>query len=132
ATLLDWRVLAFVVLVAIGTGVVFGIAPAVRATRTSVDAMLKETNRSIAGSGSPVGKALVIAQVAISLALLSGAGLLLRTLQNLRQVDMGFNPRNVLLFQVSPALNRYETAQQNPLYEAIGGRLRARPAVRAP
>src|SRR5262249_24871239 len=69
--------------------------------------------------------------VAISLALLSGAGLLLRTLQNLRQVDMGFNPQNVLLFQVSPALNRYETARQNPLYEQIGERLRPIPGVRS-
>jgi predicted permease len=126
---LDWRVLAFVGLVAIATGVVFGIAPAVRATRTPVSAMLKDTGRGVAGSRSPLGKALVIAQVAISLALLSGAGLLLRTLQNLRQVDLGFNPRNVLLFQVSPALNRYEAARQNPLYAQIGERLRAIPGV---
>jgi predicted permease len=128
---LDWRVLAFVALVAIATGVVFGIAPAVRATRAPVNAMLKESGRAIAGSRSPLGKALVIAQVAISLALLSGAGLLLRTLQNLRHVDMGFNPRNILLFQVSPALNRYDTARQNPLYEQIRERLHAIPGVRS-
>src|SRR5262245_2480473 len=127
----DWRVLAFVALVTIATGVLFGIAPAVRATRTPVNAMLKETSRSIAGSRSPLGKGLVIAQVAISLALLSGAGLLLRTLQNLRHVDMGFNPQNVLLFQVSPALNRYETVRQNPLYDQIGERVRAIPGVRS-
>ena len=108
ASPLDWRVLAFVIAVTTATGVVFGIAPALRATRTDVNAALNENSRSVAASRSVLGRSLVVAQVAISLVLLIGAGLFLRTLQNLRQVDVGFNPRNVVLFRLSPALNRYD------------------------
>ncbi|HEV3061617.1 MAG TPA: ABC transporter permease [Vicinamibacterales bacterium] len=128
---LDWRVLVFVIAVTTLTGVVFGTAPALRATRTDVSAALKDHNRSVAGSPRLFGSFLVVAQVAISLVLLVGAGLFLRTLQNLRHGDLGFNPRNVVLFQVSPALNRYETGKRNPLYDQIGERLRAIAGVRA-
>ena len=120
---LDWRVLAFVIAVTALTGILFGIAPALRATRTDVNAGLKETSRTVAGTRSLLGRALVVAQVAISLVLLSGAGLLLRTLQNLRHVDVGFNPRNVLLFQVNPALNRYDSTRELALYDQIHDRL---------
>jgi predicted permease len=131
ASPLDWRVLAFVIAVTTMTGVVFGIAPALRTTRMDVNFTLKEHTRTVAGSRSLFGRALVVAQVAISLVLLIGAGLFLRTLDNLRRVDFGFNPRNVVLFQVSPALNRYEIEKQNPLYDRIGERLRAIAGVRA-
>jgi predicted permease len=63
--------------------------------------------------------------------LLIAAGLFLRTLQNLRQVDVGFNPRNVLLFRVNPALNRYDSVKSAQLYEQIGDRLRSITGVRA-
>src|SRR5439155_15485437 len=93
ASPLDWRVMAFVIAVSTATGVVFGIAPALRATRTDVNSALKENSWSVARSRSLLGKLLVVAQVTISLVLIVGAGLFLRTLQNLRQVDVGFNPR---------------------------------------
>jgi predicted permease len=131
ASPLDWRVLAFVIAVTTMTGVVFGIAPALRATRMDVNFTLKEHTRTVAGSRSLFGRSLVVAQVAISLVLLIGAGLFLRTLDNLRRVDFGFNPRNVVLFQVSPALNRYDIEKQNPLYDRIGERLRGIAGVRA-
>jgi predicted permease len=131
ASPLDWRVLAFVISVTTVTGVVFGIAPALRATRTDLNPALKQNSRSAAGAWSLLAKSLVVAQVAISLVLLSGAGLLIRTLQNLRQVDVGFNPRNVALFQVSPALNRYDAEKQHVLYDRIGERLRAIAGVRS-
>jgi predicted permease len=131
ASPLDWRVLTFVIAVTTLTGVVFGIAPALPATRTDVNVALKEHSRSLGGSRSLFGRSLVVAQVAISLVLLVGAGLFLGTLENLRHVDFGFNPRNVVLFQVSPALNRYEKEKQNPLYDRIGERLRAIAGVRA-
>ena len=130
ASPLDWRVLAFVLTVTTLTGVVFGIAPALPATRTDVNVALKEHSRSLAGSRSLFGRSLVVAQIAISIVLLIGAGLFLRTLDNLRHVDFGFNPRNVMLFQVSPALNRYERDKQNPLYDRIGESLRAIAGVR--
>jgi predicted permease len=131
ASPLDWRVLTFVITVTSLTGIVFGIAPALRATRTDVNFALKETSRSVATSRSLLARFLVVAQVAISIVLLIGAGLFLRTLQNLRQVDLGFNPRNVTLFQVRPALNRYDPKKQNLLYDQIGERLRTVAGVRS-
>ena len=122
---LDWRLLSFVIAVTAAAGIVFGIAPALRATRTDVNSTLKETSRSVAGARSTLGKALLVAQVAISLMLLIGAGLFLRTLRNLRQVDVGFNPKNVVLFRVNPSLNRYDAARQQLLYDRIDERLRA-------
>jgi predicted permease len=128
---LDWRVFAFVIAVTTVAGVVFGIAPALRATRADVSAALKENSRSVSASRSLLGRSLVVAQVAISLVLLVGAGLFLRTLQNLRQVDVGFNPRNMLLFRVNPTLNRYDGRKASALYDQIGERLRAIPGVRS-
>jgi predicted permease len=127
----DWRVLAFLVAVSTTTGVVFGIAPALAATREEVNSLLKMNSRTIGRSGSRLGKSLVVAQVTISLVLLVGAGLFLRTVQNLRRVDIGFNPHNVLLFQINPALNGYEAEKRNPLYVDIEARLRAIGGVRA-
>jgi predicted permease len=129
--LLDWRVLAFVVGITGLTGVVFGIAPALRATGGDVNAALKQTSRSVAGSGSTLGKSLMVAQVAISLVLLVGAGLFLRTLHNLRHVDVGFNPQNLLLFRVQPQLNRYDEKQTSALYGRLLERLAAAPGVRS-
>lgn len=128
---LDWRVLAFVVAVSTTTGVMFGIAPALGATRPDVNAALKRNSRTVGRPGSRLGKSLVVAQVTISLVLLVGAGLFLRTVQNLRRVDIGFNPHNVLLFQINPALNRYDAEKRNPLYLEIEARLRAIGGVRA-
>jgi predicted permease len=128
---LDWRVLAFVVAVSTTTGVLFGIAPALGATRPDVNAALKRNSRTVGRPGSRLGKSLVVAQVTISLVLLVGAGLFLRTVQNLRRVDIGFNPHNVLLFQINPVLNRYDAEKRNPLYLEIEARLRAIGGVRA-
>jgi len=101
---LDWRVLTFTLTVTLVTGLVFGVAPALRATGLNVGAALKETGRSLTGSRSVAGKSLLVLQVAISLVLLIGAGLFLRTLQNLRSADVGFNPRNLVVFRVDPRL----------------------------
>src|SRR4051812_28982944 len=128
---LDWRVLSFVFGVTGVTGIVFGIAPALRATAMNVSTTLKEGSRSVAGSTTFLGKSLLVAQVAISLVLLIAAGLFLRTLQNLRNVDVGFNTRNLVLFRVSPALNRYDEAHTFDLYQRMSDRLRAVPGVRA-
>jgi predicted permease len=127
----DWRVLAFVVGVTTASGIAFGVAPALRATRTNVTASLKEHSWSVVRSLGLSAKVLVVAQVAISLVALIGAGLFLRTLQNLRQVDVGFNPHNVLIFRVNPALNRYDSQRQARLYDELGDRLRAIGGVRS-
>jgi hypothetical protein len=94
ATTIDWRVLSFVLAVTVITGIVFGIAPALRATSLNVSAALKETSRSIASSRSLLTRALLILQVAVSLVLLIAAGLFLRTLNNLRHVDVGQHPES--------------------------------------
>ena len=130
ATSLDWRILAFVAAVTAVTGLVFGVAPAVRATGVSVNTALKETSRGVVGSRSLLSRILLIVQVAISIVLLVGAGLFLRTLQNLRQVDVGFNAQNLVLFRVIPQLNRYDDQRTRAFYDDLLERLRAIPGVR--
>ena len=130
AALLDWRVLAFVVAITMLTGITFGLAPALRATGGDVNAALKQTNRGVVASRSILGKSLLVAQVAISLVLLVGAGLFLRTLDNLRKVNVGFNPENLLLFRVQPHLNRYDEKRMFGLYADLLQRLAAVPGVR--
>ncbi len=127
---IDWRIVAFVVLVTGVTGILFGIAPALRGTGINVNAALKETSRSVMGSRSLLGKSLLIVQVAISLVLLVGAGLFLRTLENLRHVDVGFNPDKLLLFRVNPGLNRYDEKKVRTLYRDMLDRLATVPGVR--
>ena len=131
AAMLDWRVLGFVMLVTAATGIIFGIAPALRATGVNLNDVLKQSGRSVSGSRSALSKSLLVVQVAISLVLLVGAGLFLRTLNNLRQVDVGFNPRNLLLFRINPQLNRYDEKRQLALYTQLLERISAVPGVRA-
>ena len=131
AAAIDWRVLAFALLVTGATGIVFGIAPALRSTALNVSAALKETSRSVAGSRSILSKALLVLQVAVSLVLLVAAGLFLRTLHNLRSVDVGFNTRNLVLFRINPGLNRYDDPRATALVAEMTSRLQALPGVRA-
>jgi predicted permease len=127
----DWRVLSFV-LAAIGvTGIGFGIAPALRATRVAVGQSLKETSRTVAASRGVLSKTLLVMQVAVSLVLLIAAGLFLRTLQNLRNVDVGFNTRNLVLFRVNPMLNHYDQPRTFALYQRLSERLGAVAGVRS-
>jgi predicted permease len=128
-TLPDATVLGFVLVVTGVTGVVFGIAPALRGTQVSVSTALKEQSRSVVGSKRILSKVLLVAQVAISLVLLVGAALFLRTLDNLRRVDVGFNPANLVMFTVNPQLNRYETPRVAALYGELLEKLKAVPGV---
>jgi predicted permease len=127
---LDWRVLLFVLTITALTGLIFGSAPAFRGTGMNVNSALKETSRGVVGSRSLLGKSLLIVQVAISLVLLVGAGLFLRTLSNLRHVEVGFNPQNLLLFRVNPSLNRYDEKRMATLYRDMLERLGSVPGVR--
>ena len=126
----DWRVMAFVLAVSLFTGVLFGIAPAMRATRFDLAGVMKETSRSVHGSRSWLGKALLVVQVAISVVLLIGAALFLRTLENLRSVDVGFDPRNLVQFRVNPQLNRYDEARIGTLYQELANGLQTVAGVR--
>ncbi|HUE88102.1 MAG TPA: ABC transporter permease [Vicinamibacterales bacterium] len=126
---LDWRVLLFAAVVAIVTGILFGLAPALRVTSASANDMLKDSSRSVTGSRTLLNKSLLVVQVAISLMLLIGAGLFLRTVDNLRSVEVGFNPNNLVLFRVNPQLNRYDAPRMASLYEQVSHRVSALPGV---
>jgi predicted permease len=130
ATLIDWRVIGFVFGVTTLTGIVFGIAPALRATAVNVSAALKQTGRSVTGARSRLGKSLLVVQVAVSLMLLVGSGLFLRTLHNLRQVEVGFNPQNLLLFRINPSLMRFDEKRQITLYNQVLEKIGSVPGVR--
>jgi predicted permease len=125
---LDLRVLGFTAVTSILTGILFGLAPALRATRIELTPMLKENPGSSGSSRSRLSKALVVTQVALSLVLLAGAGLFVRTLRNLNQIDAGFNRDNLLMFRVA---TRYEASQRANLYQQITERIAALPGVRA-
>jgi predicted permease len=129
-TPIDWRVFAFAAGVSAIAGVLFGLAPALRATRVDLAHVMKETSRSVTGGRNVLGKILLVIQVALSLVLVIGAGLFLRTLSNLRQVDIGFNPANLLMFSINPALNRYDADRSATLYRELQTTLAAVPGVR--
>jgi predicted permease len=129
---LDLRVLGFTLGLSFLTGIIFGILPALRATNVDLTPALKDTGRSSSGMGrSLLSKSLVVVQVSLSVLLLIGAGLLIRTLRNLQHVDMGFNANNVLLFKVDPSLLGYRDEKLADLYQRSFSRLEAVPGVQS-
>ncbi len=129
----DATVLAFTFAVTCLTALLFGTLPALRATRIDLTPALKQSRGSISvASRSRLGGGLVVTQVAFSLVLLIGAGLFLRTLVNLANVDTGFNKENVLLFGIEPqAVGYKEDSRLVNLYQQIEEKVRAEPGVRA-
>jgi putative ABC transport system permease protein len=125
----DLRVLAFTIGVAILTGILFGLAPAMRATGVSPNNVLKEHARGMAGGRLGLGRALVTGQVALSLMLLVGAGLFLGTLRNLLRTDLGFSRHNVLLVRADMMQSNVPKAERPRMYQEIVERLRAIPGV---
>jgi predicted permease len=127
---LDWRVLGFTTAVAVSTGVLFGLAPAWRATRLDLNAEFAGGARTLGGgSRSRLARGLMVVQVALSLVLLVGAGLFTRTLLNLQQVDAGFNRRQLLVFSVDAFTGSRKREELAPLYTRIAERLGALPGV---
>jgi predicted permease len=127
---LDLRVLGFTMGVSLLTGIVFGLVPALRATRLSLTPVLKDSARSSsAATRSWLTRSLVVVQVAVSMLLLIGAGLLVRTLLNLQHVDTGFNENNLLLFTVDPGLIGYKDDRLASLYQQMTERIEAVPGV---
>jgi predicted permease len=127
---LDWRVLGFTLGLSVLTGIVFGLAPAWRATKLDLTPTLKDSGRgSSAASRSLLSRGLVVMQVALSLLLLVGAGLFVRTLLNLQRVDPGFNTKNLLLFGIRPGLLGYNEEKLTQLYQRMAERLEAVPGV---
>ena len=129
---LDWRVLSFTFALSLLTGMIFGLAPAWRTTRLDLTPSLKDTGRSSSAvHRSLLGRGLVVVQVALSLVLLVGAGLFVRTLLNLQHVDPGFNTQNLLLFEVQPGLIGYKDDKLRQLYQQISERAETIPGVQA-
>ena len=128
---LDWRALGFALLLAVSATLLFGVVPAFRTARVSVLAGVQEGSRGQAGTARRFGLAgaLVSAQIALSLMLVSGAGLLVGSLRNLEKVQTGFDPRNILLFRVNPVLNGYEGERLRALENTILDNVRALPGV---
>ncbi len=126
---MDWRVLAFNFALSLATGLLFGLIPALRSTNPNLAPVLKDQAGSVVGGGVRFRKALVIAQVTISFMLLVGAGLFIRSLRNLRFLDLGLNTESVVAFNISPALSGYTPSRVPPLYKSLVERLRTQPGV---
>ncbi len=129
---LDPRVLLFSGLVAVFTGLLFGLAPAWHASRVDLQGTLKEAGRGATSSRAGLRQGLVIAEVALTFVLLVGAGLLLLSFHRLLQVNPGFAVDRVLTFRINPPEDKYQTDEQEILfYRALLEKLRALPGVRA-
>jgi predicted permease len=128
----DGRVLAFTLLISVLTGLLFGLAPAIQSTRPQLSGTLKDQAGSVVG-GASVGlrKALVVAQVSLSLLLLIAAGLFIRSLKNLQGIHPGFETANLLSFAVNPALNGYKPERSLQFYRQLTERLGRTPGVNA-
>jgi len=127
----DPRVLGFTAAVALLATVLFGLAPALRGTRVHLAPALKQGSSVFGGRGSRLGlgNGLVVSQVAISLLLLFGAGLFVRTLENLENLDPGFDRKGVLLFDLEPAKSGYKVPAVGTLYKQIVEHIDAIPGV---
>ena len=129
---LNLRVLGFTLGLALLTGLIFGLVPAFRATRLDLTPTLKDTGRSSSAVGrSLLSRSLIVVQISLSVLLLIGAGLLVRTLRNLQHVDAGFNANNILLFEVNPSLIGYKEEKLAALYQQMFARIEAVPGVRS-
>jgi predicted permease len=131
----DVRVLLFTFGVCVLTSVLFGIAPAWRGARSNVATALNTNARTATGTGAQAGKwvpkTLIVVQVMLCVVLLTAAGLLLRTLENLRAQDLGFNRTNVLLVSTNPKFAGYTPERLNDLYDRLLARINALPGVRS-
>ena len=131
-TVPDLRILLFTAAIALATGLLFGLAPALQCTRPDVAPTLKDTVGGIVGGGAGVRfrKALVAAQVTLSLLLLVGAGLFIRSLRNLRDLGPGFPIENLVAFNLDPTLNGYDVERAKIFYRELSDSIAAVPGVR--
>ena len=129
---LDWHVLLFTLTVSVLTGLLFGVAPALQATRPDLVPALKEDLPGTTGIRRfTARKGLVILQVALSAPLLVGAGLFARTLENLRAIDAGFTSENVFIASVDPTQFGYKGERTRNFYDRLCERVAALPGVRS-
>jgi predicted permease len=126
----DWRVLLFTLGISLATGIIFGLVPALQATRPDLAPTLKDEVGAITSTASTgLRKSLVVAQVTLSLLLLVGAGLFIRSLKNLKDLDPGFKTRNLVTFSIDAPLNGYKAERSREIYRQIHAALNALPGV---
>jgi len=128
----DLRILLFTLTVTVATGLVFGLAPALQSTRPDVGRTLKDQAGAVVGGGhGRLRNALVVTQVALSLLLLIGAGLFLRSLKNLSSLGPGFSAERLVGFNIDPSLNGYSPERLNGFYQELTDNLNAIPGVKS-
>ena len=126
----DWKVFAFTAAITIGTGIVFGLAPAWASTRAEIGAALKQGSKTASRRRKGMsGKAIVSFQVALSTLLVVGAALFLRTLINLNSIDPGFHTDHLLLFDISPPAASYPAPKDVALHAQLEAALSSVPGV---
>jgi putative ABC transport system permease protein len=128
---LDWRILTFSFVVSVATGLLFSIVPALQSARTSVrDALQQNVRGAVGGSSGATRDTLVVLQVATTLVLLVAAGLMLRTLSNLRAIDVGFRSDHLLTMRTTLPQPRYsEPAKRSAFYERVLAGVRVLPGI---
>jgi predicted permease len=128
----DWTVLGFTFAISLVAGVIFGLVPALQSTRPKLATTLKDQAGGVIRGGSAgLRKGLVVAQVSLSLLLLIGAGLFLQSLRNLKTLNPGFEVRNLVAFDVSPTLSKYDPKWTTDYYRRLHERLSAMGGVEA-
>ncbi len=130
---LDFRTLGFALLLSVLTGLAFGLMPALASTRPDLSSSLKDQSANVTATGGQARfrKMFIVAQVALSLLLLVGAGLFARSLFNLMTENPGFHAEKLLMFSVDPSLNGYDTPRGTAFYRDLHQRLAAMPGVRS-
>jgi len=129
----DWRVLAFTLIISLAAGVLFGLAPAWKTSQPDANRALKEGGRGTSGAHTGVLGSFVVAEMAIALVLLTGAALMVRTLTKLWNVDAGFNPHNVLTFNIStpPTMAKASLDATRAMYRDMSARFASITEVKA-
>ena len=131
---MDWRVLCFTIAISLVSGVLFGLAPALQLSKTDLNSVLRDEGRGSTGSRHVASSqnVLVVAQVALSMILLIGSGLLIRSFLQLMNVNPGFDPRNVLTMRMNLSPSKYGTnAQMVSFYNEVLRQMQSLPGVRA-
>jgi putative ABC transport system permease protein len=127
---IDWRVLVFTLGVSLLTGLFFGIAPALQSSRTDLNEALKEGGRTSTGvHGKRLRSGLVVIEIALSLMLLIGAGLLIKSFARLQELDLGFNPDRILTMNLQLTRSRYQGGQGAEFYRQLIERVQGLPGV---
>lgn len=130
---IDEKALIFTLAISILTGILAGLAPALQVSKPDMNELLKENARGSSGSRHRLRRALIVAEIALALVLLAGAGLMVRSLIHLQRIDLGFNPNNLLTLRLTLSKYKYKVRSDprlaNQFYQQTLEKLRAMPGV---